>query len=503
MRGFLGLDLGTTHCKSCLFSIDGALLRRAVRPTPAGLDVDGRYYHDPAALWQAAASAIREVVTAEPHVHIEVIGVASMAEAGLLIDRATGMTRTAILPWYDARSEAEAEAIAREDEPLALFRRSGLHPSYKYGLAKVLWLRARDPGITTGAVWLSVADYAVFRLTGVMVTDPTLAARTYAFAVGEGRWDDAWIRHFDLDPALFPTVLPSGTPAGTVTREAADSTGLESGIPVAVSGHDHICALPAAGITAPGPVLDSIGTAESLLGVTGRYEAGERELQSSLTLVPHVLPGCFCWLGGLSSAGGSIEWLRAQLADEPLSYDAVARLAEETNAGPTGILYFPYLQGSGAPCRDQSVRAAFIGLSASHRRGDLVRAVLEGTAYEVESIRRAAECLTGRDVAELIVVGGGARNAAWVQIRADISGCTCRVPDLPEATALGAGLIAALGAGIFTTVEEITTAARRRRDEGRVVLPDEDRHHAYRHLYETGYLAFQAPLRQWASRNEG
>lgn len=505
MAGFLGVDLGTTRIKAALFDADGPLLCRTSRPTPTGQTSEGYFYHDPDNLWDMVASAIREVLPGARGVTPEVVGVASMAEAGLLVDRVTGAPRTHVLPWFDARATRQAEEIAREEEPLELFRRSGLHPTFKYGLPKLLWLRDREPDITVGAVWLSVADYVVYRLTGRMVTDPTLAARTFVYRVQEQAWDEEWIHHFGLDPVLFPEVLPSGVPAGTVTSEGAAATGLSREAQVAVAGHDHLCALPAAGIVDPGSVLDSLGTAESVLGVVtqpGEPAAegwGRREFDSGLTLAPHVLPGRFCWLGGLPAAGGSIEWLRARLAEEPLSYSDLDRLVEEAGEGPTGILYFPYLSGSGAPCHDQRVRAAFLGLNTSHTRGDMMKAVLEGTAFEAESIRRTAARMTQAGIDEFIVVGGGARNRHWMQIKADVSGCCIQLPSLPEATALGAALTAALGSGALSGAGELVRIATTSRDAGTTVEPDAGRHEEYRRIYEAGYLSFQRPLRQQSS----
>ncbi len=492
----LGVDIGTTHCKAGTFDLAGAVIRLASRPTPTGRTAEGHPYHDPEALWGAVIAVIREVLANTPERCVEVVGVAGMAEAGLLVDVADGTPRTEILPWFDPRSTEQIESIVRESDPWSLFRRTGLRPSFKYGLSKILWQRQRSPDIISGAVWLSVPDYIVYRLTGRMVTDPTLAARTYAYDLTEGAWDTAWIRHFDLDSALFPEVHASGTPAGNVTPSAAQTTGLRLGTPVAVSGHDHICTLLAAGIAAPGPVLDSIGTAESVLGVLDGLKLDQATFESGLTIAPHVVGGLWCWQGGAPAAGGSIEWLRAQLGEEPLSYDRLVELLAEVDLEPGDILYVPYLAGSGAPVHNLHVRAAFAGLSASHGRADLVKAVLEGTAYEFESIRRAAEGLTGVPIHEVVVAGGGARNPRWLQIRADVSDCACRTLSLPDATVLGAALTAALGCGLLSDLANVTEIAQHSRDDRRTFIPETSRHTRYRHLYETRYEPFQAFLRQ-------
>jgi sugar (pentulose or hexulose) kinase len=484
----LGVDVGTTHCKVGVCDDDGSRFRVSRGATPVGYDSAGLPRYCPEELWLTVVAVIRNVGEQCHLGEVQCVGVASMAEAGLLVDPLSGEPRSEIIPWFDSRSVPQARVIAEADEPSRLFRRSGLHPNFKHGLAKILWLRDRDPAVTHGTVWLSVADYIVFRLTGQMVTDPTLAARTYVYSLEDSAWDDAWIRHFGLVPGNFPRVAPTGEPAGLLLGDAAEQTGLRSGTRVAVAGHDHICASLAVGLVNPGTVVDSVGTAESLLGVLEHPELTERGFDSGLVIVPHVLPNRFCWLGGTRSSGGAVEWISRRLADAPLTTDDSLQMMEEAGGEPTHVLFFPYLRGSGGMHPDDQMRAAFVGLDASHSRAQILKAVLEGTAYESESIRRAAERLAGATIDELIVVGGGASNLTWVQIKADVTGCRCVLPAVEEATALGAALLAGLGGGVLESVGDLLTITDKVQFSGSMVQPDPERHATYRGLYETGYL---------------
>jgi len=492
----LGIDVGTTHWKAGLFATDGSPIRLAARPARVRRTPDGHPYYEPDELWSTVAGLVRAVVADADPAEVAAAGVAGMAEAGLLVDRATGRPRSHVVPWFDPRSREQGEALARAGDPYERFLHTGLRPGYKHGLAKLLWLRARDPAIVRGAVWLSVADYIVLRLSGRMATDPTLAARTYAYRIDEGVWDEPWIRHLDLDPALFPPVRPSGDPAGTVCRAAAAETGLLAGTPAAVAGHDHLCTALAAGVAAPGAVVDSMGTAETLVGTLETTVLGEREFRSGLSYGPHVLPGRLCWLGGLPASGGSVEWLRARLGDEPLSYEQLDALVAAAALTPTGILYFPYLSGRGSPHSDARARAAFVELTAAHGRPELAKAVLEGTAFEVEAMRRAAEAAASRRIDEFVAVGG-AKNGHWLQIKADVSGCRLRVPALAEATLLGAALIAGIGCGAYADEAEALAAVRDRAVT--TIEPDPARHTSYARLYEDGYMALQGPLQQYSA----
>lgn len=493
----LALDIGTTHCKAALFDERGRLIRLASRPTASRyMEGIGECY-DPDGLWEAAASLIREAAAPEPGrepLCIAAVGIASMAETGLLVD-AAGAARTPLLPWHSRIADAQAARIAAEGGELERFAATGLRSSYKYGLAKLLWLQERDPALLQGAQWLSAADYVAYRLTGAAGTDYTLAARTFAFRIDRKAWDAPWIRHFGLDPGLFPEARPSWASLAPARADIARALGLPAGVPVTVAGHDHVCAALAAGATKPGRIMDSMGTAETLVGMLPERPLTGSDLASGLSFGVHVVPDALFWMGGISASGGSVEWLRAALGGTaPLDYAEVLRLLEGAAPEPTGILYYPYLSGAGAPQPDAQARAAFIGLSAAHGRAELLKAVLEGAAYEMESIRRAAQTVAESPIEAAAVVGGGTRNPYWLQIKADISGCELQAPEMEEAALLGAAMLAGIGAGVYKDAEEAQEAAAEHRRVNSV-RPDPNRRDAYRRLYEQGYTMLQKPLR--------
>lgn len=470
---FLGIDIGTTHCKVGLFAPDGGAVHIAARPTD----------YAPDALWDMVDDALGETARAAGLESVVAIGVSSMAETGLLLDCATGKARTPFLPWFDRCAEAEAAAIACESDAFDRFCRTGLRVNYKSGLAKLAWLQTQGADFN-GAVWLSVADYVVYRLTGAMATDPTLAARTFAFDIAAGTWDAEWLARWRLAPAHFPFVLPSGM---TLVGLRASLHGLKPGIPVAVAGHDHVCAAFAAGATMPGVVFDSLGTAETLVGARPAQSLDERDYTSGFIFGPHVIPDCQFWMSSLSASGGSVEWARALLGDAPLSYDDFAALVAAAGPDPTGIVYVPYLAGSGAPHANPAARAAYAGLTSMHTRAHLAKVILEGTAYEVESMRRAAEALTGQPITAFIVAGGGAKNPHWLHIKAGVSGRTLYAYEQTEATLLGAALLAGIGASSGAVGDQ----PKRFQDSCVVYQPDMQRHARYRALYEREYVPFQ------------
>jgi xylulokinase len=502
----LAVDAGTTYCKAGLFSADGTALSIASRPTvPRPLPplapgaASGSTCYDPEELWAAVAGAVTEV-TGDPsrlgaRGPVAAVGISSMAETGLLLERATGRPRTPFLPWFDVAAAGQAARIALRDGA-ERFRLTGLRPSHKSGLAKLLWLRDELGVDLAGCTWLSVADYLAYRLTGQAATDYTLAARTLAFRLDRRAWDEEWLQSWGLNPGLFPPALPSGTAAGGVETGTA---GLAPGTPVVIAGHDHVCAALAAGVTRPGPVLDSMGTAEVLLGTLDApsAEGGDLALEqarfdSGLLYGLHVVPGRRFWLGSLSLSGGAVEWLRGLLDSDRLTYGELEAIVASANLQPTGILFFPAVAGHGP--RTGQNGAAFVGLRTAHTRADLARAVLEGTAFEIERLRRTAEAANRSAVDRLVAVGGGTRLASWLQIKADVSGVPIEVLPQREAALLGAALLAGRAAGLIHDAAEPWGSGH-----GERFLPDISRHAQYRELFANEYLPLAERLAQHAN----
>jgi len=482
----LAIDVGTTHCKAGLFAEDGAALRIATRPTPRA---EGNTVIPPEPLWAAVAAATAEALEGGPAV--AAVGVAGMAETGLLFGRRDGRPRTPLLPWFDQAAAPFAARLAEQGPPAERFAAAGIYASFKVSLAKILQARAADPAAVDGAVWLGAPEFVAHRLCGALGTDPSLAGRTYAFDLRAGAWDAPWLDRLGLSVDLFPPVLPSGAPLGRTGADLA-GLGLPAGVPVAVCGHDHPCAAVAAGAVAPGQAFDSMGTAEALLGALDQPPSPDAALASGLTFGLLPLVGRWYWLGGLSSSGGALEWLRGILGDPPLSYAGLQQLQESLGPEPGTLLFLPYLAGSGAPRPDPAARGAFLGLAANHTRADLVRAVLEGAAYQLEAIRQAAGALTRGALATIAVAGGGARNRRWLQIKADVFGLPLRALADDEATLLGAALIAGAGCGVYAGAAEALAVAAARPSV--VVAPDPARHAVHAERFAQAFEPWQRRL---------
>ncbi|MDD9267384.1 L-fuculokinase [Paenibacillus sp. GCM10023248] len=486
----VALDIGTTNIKAGVVSEDGKLLAAASRPNRKHQHEQGYMYYDPQELWGTLCELIREVSGTTAGIGaVRAIGITSMAESGMLVDRRTGAAKSLIIPWFETCSIPQEARIKRELDTYELFCQSGLHPSFKQGLSKLLWIRETQEDALRDCVWLSVSAFAAYQLTGRFAEEETLAARTLAYRIDERKWNAPLLRHFGLDASLFPPAVETGASVGSVQPDIAGHLGLGADTAVCLAGHDHVCASLSIGERERGQVYNSMGTAETLVGSLATRPLGQADYDSGLAFGLHPLPGQMFWMGGHSASGGSIEWLRGLLDAGDMSYADIMSLLDRVPAGPTGILFYPYLSGCGAPSVDASARAAWIGLSARHQRGDMFKAILEGNAFQMEWMRQEAELIGGEPVRRLVVVGGGAKNRHWLQIKADVSGIELEQPVLPEATLLGAALTAGVGCGVYASYSEAIRALPA--GNSHVYKPDPARHEAYRAMMEAGF----SPLR--------
>ncbi len=321
-----GVDAGTTRIRALLFTPSGQLVAEGSRPTPVERPRPGWAEHDPEALWQATCGALRDAIApiAEP-ARILGLAVASVGEAFVALDR-DGRPTCRTIAWYDERPKPELARLEAAIGRARLHALTGLAPDPTFSLCKLLWLKANQPdAIARTRLWLNVAHYLAWRLTGVPGADLTLASRSLALDLERRVWAEELIREVGLEPAIFAPLRPWGARLGEVTAAAAAATGLPTSCAVGVAGHDHIVGALAARALAPGVLFNSMGTAEALTLALERpvaapeflargYNQGVVELDAPVHYV----------FGGFQTSGACIEWFRALFGAE-LAHDAADR----------------------------------------------------------------------------------------------------------------------------------------------------------------------------------
>jgi xylulokinase len=475
----LGIDVGTTNCKALIFDTDGVQRAAASAPTPVNYPRPGWAEHDPEMLWQAVVSVVRRVLGQVDPARVRGVAVASMAEAGLLLN-AIGRPITPLIAWYDSRSDPQFRRWREQFGNERWLPIAGNRPNPIFGIFKLQWLRDNEPDAYAAAArWLHVADYIAFQLCGAQATGYSLATRTMLFDLPNLCWSDVLIEAAGLRADLLPIAIPAGTRLGGVTANAADATGLPLGIAVGCGGHDHICGAFAAGAYQEGAGLDSMGTSEVAFLPLDTLQLGAAGgVRCSFNA--HVARGKYCVTKGIHSSGAAIAWA-ARLLDlgdaGAAGYDRMQSAAVQAPPGSRGVFFLPRL----APIDS----GAFIGLTAAAGPAEMARAVYEGLAYEWRAYLEAIEGASGSHARTITLIGGAAQTALWVQIKADVLGRPLHVLDLKESTALGAALLAGRAAGIFRDDAEALAGLRHK---AREVAPDP--HHAalydrcYREVYQ-------------------
>jgi xylulokinase len=431
---YIGIDLGTTHIKTAIFDEDGSLVEIYKASTPIEEDTIGQIY-DPQAFYEVVSNQIS--ILFGRYQSIYGISITGMAEAGLIVNKKSQTEVTKILPWFDPRTVELANQITKEDE-INNFYTTGLHNSYKYGIYKYVWLLKHNEVAVKDSIWLSVCDYIVWKLTGQFVTDPSFAARTYGYDIVNRGWDIKRLKDYGLTEKNFPKVLSSGEKAGYLSDQALLQKANNASIRVCIGGHDHICAAYAVFNEEKERICNSIGTAETYLGLAKEFQRERSLYDSGFVYGPYLNGNDYFWMANIASSGQSVEWFRNKVQANAMDYTEMNEMLFSMSEGPTNIIYYPFLSGIGTPLFDPEVSGAFLGLRANHTGNDMMKAVLEGINYQGKWI---LSLLLHTDVPKLkdvICVGGATSSSPWMQLKADITGMPVAVPAIAEATLLGA-----------------------------------------------------------------
>jgi xylulokinase len=478
----LGIDIGTTNCKALVFDRSGRPHGSASRPTPAQRPRPGWVEYDPEQLWQAVVEIVRQALSQVEPLRVRGLAVASMAEAGLLLDVA-GQPLHPIISWNDSRSDEHYRRWLERFDAMAFFQIAGNPANPLFSVFRLIWLREHAPAVYAAAArWLHVSDYIAFRLCGAQATDYSLATRTMLFDLGQLRWSDALVAAAGLRADLLPKAVPGGTRIGAVSAAAALATGLPTGTAVGAGGHDHICGALAAGASVEGIGLDSMGTAEPAFLPLNTLRLPQATDPNGCSFGAHVASGQYYALKGLRNSGAAVAWAKLVLGFGE-AYDRMQAAAAQAPAGSRGVLFLPRL----APID----RGAFIGLTSEAGTADLARAVYEGLAYEWRSNLETIESAIQARAETIRLIGGGVRSDVWVQIKADVLGRPLRVLDMQESVALGAALLGGLAAGVY---QDLAEAAAGLRFTERVVVPDRARVAFYDRCYHEVFLRIAPAL---------
>lgn len=465
----IGIDIGSQSIRALAFDARGHKVAEARRSTPVRDLGGGQWEYDPEALFAAATACLAETAGQLAGRPVAGIAVASIGESCVLIDD-QGRPLAPSIAWFDRRARDAVRSLSSRPGADRVFEITGLKIEPIFTLCKLAWMKDHwnDAFGRTRQI-LQMADWIAFRLSGVAATDFTLASRTLYLDLNRRQWSNELLAHVGLDSSVLAPLVRSGLPLAGVRREILDATGLAGNPIVAAGAHDHVCGAFVAGLSEPGALIDSIGTAEALVLATERplsdpaaarlgFFQGAVETHRSLFYVG----------GSMATSGGAIEWLRrltGNASNETMVAEGRAAAFENRS-----VIFLPNLIDSAPPHPEFCPLGAFLGLNAQTSRGALYRAVLEGLAMQADLIVGGMTALPGLvSPSKIHVIGGGSRNPLFMEIKAAVYGRPISVVDEPEATALGAALLGGVGAGLWPDLDAALAALDRRE---LVVEPD-------------------------------
>jgi len=411
---------------------------------------------DPRDWWRACGSAVRKALQSS-HLganEIACVGFSGQMHGAVLLDSADEVVRSAII-WCDQRSEAQTHELEKLFGRDALIQLTCNPPLTNFTLTKLLWVRETEP-----ANWARVAhvmlpkDYVRFRLTGERAIDMADASGTLLLDVANRRWSAEVLSKSGIDVGLLPALHESPAVCGKVSAAGAEVTGLRVGTPVVAGAGDQAAGAVGMGIARAGAVSATIGTSGVVFAATDRPAL---DPQGRLHTFCHAIPGRWHVMGVTQSAGLSLRWFRDRFGvvskDARDPYDILAEEAASAPAGSEGAFWVPYLMGERSPHLDPTARAALVGLTASHTRGHIIRAVMEGVAYSLKDTFTIFDEMK-IPVTSIRLGGGGARSPLWRQIQADVYAHEVEIVAAEEGAAYGAAILAGTGVGAWSSVDE-------------------------------------------------
>jgi len=454
----LSIDVGTTACKAAVFTPDGAILALAYREYPLIHPGARLVEQDAEQWWQLIMELILECTKAignAQRAQIKAIGISAQGITFVPVDQAGNPTANAIT-WLDSRAVDEADDLQKQFGAKGIFKTTGVQPNPVYMLPKMIWLRKNRPEVYAKTHrFCTCQDFIIHRFTGYYVTDFSIAGGSMMYDMKSLDWSEELLAAAFLPKTKLPRLAGAGAVVGTLQKPVAETLLLPDDTLVVLGGHDQECAGLGAGLQGDNMTV-SLGTAAIVLASTGAPVLDEK---MRISCLPSVEKDQWILEAAVSVGGAGLRWIRDMLRDfagalpqpaQSLDYDGLTALAAGVCAGESDVLFFPHLTGATAPYWVPA-SGMFYGISLATRVEHLVQAILEGWAFQV---RHNVEIMKelAYDPAEIVIFGGGAKNAFLLQLMANIIGKPVQVPSTPEAALLGAAILAGVGSGVYNDV---------------------------------------------------
>lgn len=489
----LGIDLGTTGCKSILFTQSCGIISEYYIEYPLITTPEGFIEQDAGLWWELSKEVIKETVKKSGinSKEIHAMSVSSQGIAFVPVDK-DGNALCNAISWLDTRAESQTGFIREKFGERSVFERTAkrLHPSYS--LPKMMWLKQNKSEIYKKAWKLLMGmDYLTYKLTGVAVTDHSMAGGTMAYNISQKNWDIELLKQCGIDVGKLPEIQYSGHHVGKVLPEVAAETGLSAETVVILGAQDQKCAAVGAGIH-KGICTLSLGTATAITAVFDRpvFDEEMRIPCYPLDEDKWVLESV------IGTSGASLKWMRNTFFKDK-SYSEIDEIISHVPAASGDTFFYPHMEGAASPFWEPDARGFIYGLSLSTSEGQIMRSLYEGIAYQIRVNLDVLEQL-GSTIEEIRIFGGGAKSDIWCKIIADVTGKKVSTLYTSEAANLGAALKAGKGSGIYMKNDSASVQIKL---VDKTFQPEE----SIREIYEKAYCRYgkiqEAVVRELLNKN--
>ncbi|MCL4458708.1 MAG: xylulokinase [Chloroflexi bacterium] len=440
MQYLLGIDLGTSTCKATLLSSDGQALSAECDPYSLHTPQDQWAEQNPDDWWGAVRQAVRRAIELAGcgERDVAAIGLSGQMHGLVLLDDDYRLLRPAIL-WCDHRSSQQCHHTLRQLPTIESITKNSLIPAFT--LPKLLWVRDNEPSVYSRIRWVLLPkDYIRFRMTGELFSEPSDASGTAMFDVTNLTWSPEILKLLRIPLDWLPPCVSSTEITGLLMSAAGEDLGLVPGIPVVGGAGDQAAQAVAMGATVPAILGITIGTSGVIMMTQTSPVVGS---------FCHAISHRWLQLNSVYAAGLCLSWYRESFLPE-VSYDDLVSLAIDAPPGSSGLIFLPFLLG-GRESIGSSVPAGYTGLSVRHDRSHLVRALLEGVAFEFRRMLNAW-IKQGMMVEEVRMSGGGSKSDLWRSIMANI--LNLPIERIDREASFGAALLAGVGVGWWKSVQD-------------------------------------------------
>jgi xylulokinase len=496
MKYLIGIDLGTSGTKTVLFDEEGNTIKSHTVEYPMYQPKNGWAEQDPIDWYNASVETLREVTKDIDASCIAGIGISGQMHSMVMLDENNDVIRPAIL-WCDGRTAKECEEITERVGAERLIEITANPALTGFTASKILWVRNNEPENYKKCRHILLAkDYVRFRLTGEFATEVSDASGMQLLDVANRCWSDEVLEKLDIDKSLLAKVYESPDVTGYVTEAASKLTGVLAGTPVVGGAGDNAAAAVGTGVVEDGKAFTTIGTSGVVFAHTKEMHLDKKGRVHTFCC---AVPGEWHVMGVTLAAGLSLKWFRDNFCSEEIAtaksmgvdpYYLMDKEAEKSPIGCNKLLYLPYLMAERTPHLDPDCRGAFIGLSAMHEKRDMLRAVMEGVVY---SLRDCVEVLREMDVTSenMAACGGGGSSPLWRSMLADTFGMDVTTVTSKEGPALGAAILAGVGAGVYPSVQEACKKVVKTKTEQKPNTDNSAEYDKFYQLYRKMYPALK------------